>query len=135
MKLPSKIHYQSAKSDKFSILKNICCYHFLFFSGNIYKLLIILFGMNLCFDNSVFKLIIFFYGFIILFHLISSVLHTESFLFLYTYVSIELIDCYFLSSLALNAVLSTSSLNTLLFLVTNNCFDFNINLLYFMNSF
>ena len=37
----------------------------------------------------------------------------------YSYVSIELIDCILLALLALNAVLSSSSVNTLCFLVLN----------------
>ena len=43
--------------------------------------------------------------------------------------SIELIDCIPLSLLALNAILLTSSVNTLYFSLLNLCCDFNINLL------
>ena len=45
------------------------------------------------------------------------------------------INCLcFLSLLALNAILSTSSVKTLGFLLLNLCCDFNIFLLFFMNS-
>ena len=52
----------------------------------------------------------------------------------YAYVSIEHIDCILLSWFTLNATLLTSSVNTLCFLLLYPCCDFNINLLFFVNS-
>ena len=49
--------------------------------------------------------------------------------------NIELIDCIVLSSLALNAILLTSSVYALCFLLLNLCCDFNINLLLFFYEF
>ena len=46
-------------------------------------------------------------------HLIVSFLHIRSFLVPYAYVSIESIDYILLSSLALNSILLTSSVNIL----------------------
>ena len=63
----------------------------------------------------------FLYCFIILLFLISSFLHTRSLLILYVYVSIESIDCILLSSLALNAILLTFSVNTLCFSLPDLC--------------
>ena len=68
-----------------------------------------------------------------LLHSILSFLHTRYFLVSYAYVSIESIDCILLSSLELNAILVTSAVNTLCFLLQNLCCDFNIDL-FFMNS-
>ena len=69
-----------------------------------------------------------------LLHLLSS-FQCVIFLFgSYAYISIESIDCIHLLSLALNAILSTFSANTLRFSVLDICYDFDINLLFFMNS-
>ena len=46
------------------------------------------------------------------------------------YISKELIDCILLSSLALNPILLTSSINTLYFLFLSLCCDFNIAFLF-----
>ena len=54
----------------------------------------------------------FFYLFIIFIHLISSFLHIRYLLIPYTYVSIESIDHILLSSLALDTILLTFSVNT-----------------------
>ena len=50
--------------------------------------------------------------FIILLHLVFSSLHIKYLLVPYTYISIESIDCIILSSLELNAILVTSSINS-----------------------
>ena len=63
----------------------------------------------------------FLYCFIIMLFLISSFLHTRSLLILYVYVSIESTDCILLSSLALNAILLTFSVNTLCFSLPDLC--------------
>ena len=63
--------------------------------------------------------------------LISCFSHTRPFLVPYAYVSIESIDSILLSSLALNAVLAISLVNTLFFMLLNLCCDFSINLLLF----
>ena len=67
-----------------------------------------------------------FYCFILLLHLTSSFVHTRASLVAYAYVSIESIGCILLSSLALNPILLTSSVNTLRFLLVNLCYDFGI---------
>ena len=67
-------------------------------------------------------------------HSVSSFLCIFSSLVLFAHVSIESIDCILLSSLALNAILLTSSVNTLCFFILSLYCDFNINLLFFMNS-
>ena len=79
------------------------------------------------------KLIVFVF-LIVLPHLSSSFLLIRSLLVSYTYDSVELIDYATLSRLAVNAILFTSSVNTLCFSLTNRCCDFSINLLFFMNS-
>ena len=76
----------------------------------------------------------FLYCFIILMHLISSFWCTITLFVSYAYVSIKTIDCIHLSSLPLNAMLLISSVNALCFLLLNLCYDFNTNLLFFMNS-
>ena len=76
------------------------------------------------------------YYFIILLHLISSrISSTRSLLVPYAYISIELIDSILLPSLALNAILLTSSVNTLCFSLLNHCCDFIYIYIYiyFMN--
>ena len=50
------------------------------------------------------------------------------------YVSIKLNDCILLSSLPLNAILLTYSVNALCFSLLKLCRNFNINLC-FINSF
>ena len=50
------------------------------------------------------------------------------------YASIESINYTILSSLALNAIFLASSVNTLCLSILNLYYDFNINLLFFMNS-
>ena len=82
------------------------------------------------------KLIIFLNCFIILLHLsFFSFLHTISLLILYEYVSIKPNDCSLLSSLALNPISITYSVNRLFFLPKSLMFwcDFNINLLFFIH--
>ena len=76
------------------------------------------------------KLMILLHCFIILLHLVSSFLHIKSLLFPDVYVSIESIDCIVLLLLALNAILLTSSVDTLCISISNLCCDFNINLLF-----
>ena len=75
-----------------------------------------------------------FFCFIILLHLGSSFLYIKPLLVPYAHVSAESIYCILLSSLALNAILLTTSGNTLCFELLNLCCDLNINLLFFMNS-
>ena len=58
--------------------------------------------------------------------LVSSFLHTKSLL-----GKDESSDCLLLSSLARHAILLTSSVNTLYFLLLNLCCDFCIDLLFF----
>ena len=48
----------------------------------------------------------------------------------YAYASIESIDCILLTSLALNAILLTSLINTLCLSLLNLHGDFNINLFF-----
>ena len=73
------------------------------------------------------------YYFIILANLISTFLHTRSLLVPSAYASTGSVGCILLSSLALNAVLLPSSVNTLCFSLLNLCCDFNISLLFFIN--
>ena len=70
----------------------------------------------------------------ILIHLISSFLCIISLFVPYAFISIETIDCILLSSLAVNAILLTTSVSTLCFSLLNLCCYFDINLLLFMNS-
>ena len=49
----------------------------------------------------------------------------------YAHVFKESIDCILWSLLALNAILLTSSVNTLYLSFLNFCYDFDINLLFF----
>ena len=72
---------------------------------------------------------------VILLHLISSFLHTRFLLVPHAYSSLESIDCFLLSSLIVNAILLTFSINTLCFSLLNHCCDFSINLLFFINFF
>ena len=67
--------------------------------------------------------------------LVSSFLHTKSLLGTFAYVSTESSDCLLLSSLAREAILLTSSVNTLYFLLLHLCCDFCINLLFFYEFF
>ena len=85
----------------------------------------------LCFFWSIMKVNNFL--FFILLHLISSFSHTRSLLIPYAYMCIESIDYTFLSSLALNEILLTSSGKALYFSLLNFCCDFNINVLFFIN--
>ena len=71
---------------------------------------------------------------IVLVHLISTFLFIRSLLLPYAYVPIASTDYISLSSLAFNAIFSSSSVNTLCFSLVNPCCDFNINLLLFINS-
>ena len=64
----------------------------------------------------------------------SLFLYTSSWLIQYAYVSIEPIDCNLLSSLAVNAILLTSSVNTICFSLLSLCRYFNINFLFIMSS-
>ena len=65
---------------------------------------------------------------------------TSSFLFIIfsfvqcAYLSIESTDCVLLTLLALNAILITSSVNALCLSILNLYFDFNNNLLFFIDS-
>ena len=68
-----------------------------------------------------------------LLNLLSSFLHIKVLLGPYPYVPIESIDCILLSSLALSSILSTFPVNTLCFYASKS-WNFNINLLFFMNS-
>ena len=68
-------------------------------------------------------------------HLISSLLHTRSLLVPCTYVSIKSIDCILLSSFELKAILLSSSVKTLCLSLLNQCFVFNITLLFFYEFF
>ena len=74
---------------------------------------------------NIFKVNHLFECFMIFLHLISSFSHTRSLLVPFAYVSIELIDCILLSSLALNVML-TSSVNTVCFSLLYLYCDFNI---------
>ena len=76
------------------------------------------------------KIIIF-----VLFCYICSILHTSSLLISHAYVSIESIDCILLKSLELYSILLTSSVSTLCFPLLNLCWNFSINLLFFMNFY
>ena len=86
------------------------------------------------FSCNIIKINHFLYCFIILSHLISSFLHIRSLLVPYAYVSIESIDSILLSSLALNAILLTSSVNALFFSLLNLPCDHSISLLILSNS-
>ena len=83
------------------------------------------------------ELIIFLKCFIILLHLsfFFSFLHTIFLLILYEYVSIKPNDCSLLSSLALNPISITYSVNRLFFLSKSLMFwcDFNNNLWFFIH--
>ena len=59
---------------------------------------------------------------------------TRSLLLPYADVSTESIDSILLSSLPLNAILLTSSVNTLCFSLLSLCYDFNTNFFCFTNS-
>ena len=89
----------------------------------------------LCFLCSVIKIDHFLHRFIMLLHLVSSFLHIKSLHVPHASVSIESFDCILLSSLALNAILLTFSVNTLCFSLLNLCCVFNINLLFFYKFF
>ena len=71
-------------------------------------------------------------NFIILLDLISFFSFTRSLLVPYVYVSIESVDCIFLSSFELKAILSISSVKTCCLLL-NPCYVFDIDLLFFRN--
>ena len=60
---------------------------------------------------------------------------TRSLVVLYGYVSIESVDCILLSSFELKAILIISSLKTLCLSLLNLYCDFNIDLLFLMNSY
>ena len=90
----------------------------------------IFYFVSLYFSITSSKLIIFvLYYYIVTFNVFNSLLVS------YAYVSIESIDSILLSSLALNAILLTSSINTLCFSFLNLPYDFNINLLFFSKFF
>ena len=90
--------------------------------------------MFLCFFFcSIIKVSHFLYRFIILLHLISSLLLTKPLLVPYAYISIESIDCILLSSFKLKAILLISSVETLCLSLLNFCCIFNIDLLFFIN--
>ena len=112
---------------------------------HIHKLSLLIFFMVI--NNLFLVWIILFYDFfvtqskLIMFTLLfyiatfdSLLLHTRffpRFMCIYLYWIVELIDCI-RQLLALNAILLTSSVNTMYFLLLNCC-DFNINLLFFVN--
>ena len=79
-------------------------------------------NLNYVFFYNIIKVNDFLYCFIILLHLISSFSLTF-FLYLFhiAYVSIESIDCIFLSSFELNAILLISSVKTLCLSLLNFC--------------
>ena len=66
-------------------------------------------------------------------HLIFLFLHIKSLFVSYTDVSTVSVDFILLSSLALNVILSTSSVYTLCFLLLDLCCDSNINQLFLMS--
>ena len=74
------------------------------------------------------------YHFIILLHLIFSLSLTKSLFVPYAYVSIESIDCIFLSSFKLKVTLLISLVKTLRLSFLKLCCIFNIDLLLFINS-
>ena len=65
----------------------------------------------------------------------SSFSPIRSLVVLYGYVSIESVDCILLSSFELKAILIISSLKTLCLSLLNLYCDFNIDLLFLMNSY
>ena len=83
------------------------------------------------FSCNFIKIDYFLYCFNVFLSLISSFLRIMDLLLLYRYVSLQSIDCIVLSLLAINAILITSSVNTLCFLLQNLSCNFNINLLSF----
>ena len=74
----------------------------------------------------------FLYCFIILLHLISSLLHTR--FIPCAYISIKSIDCILLSSFEFKAILLILSVKTLRLSLSNLCCIFNIDLSLFINS-
>ena len=68
-------------------------------------------------------------------HLMFCFFHTRSWLVPHAHVSAKLIDCILLSSLALNAVLITSSVNALCFSLLDFYCDFNIDFIVFCEIF
>ena len=88
----------------------------------------------LCFFCNFIKVNHFLYCFFILLHLICSFYFNRSLLVPYVYASTESIDCILLLLLEHNAILLNSSVNKLCFLLVN-CWEFYINLLFFMNAF
>ena len=97
---------------------------------NMWAICNMLFYVFLC---NIIKTNHFLYFFITLLHLISSFKLTRPLLVPYAYVSIESIDFILLSSLALNAILLTSSVKREWFLLLNICCAFNSNC-FFRNS-
>ena len=83
------------------------------------------------FSCNFIKIDYFLYCFNVFLSLISSFLRIMDLLLLHRYVSLQSIDCIVLSLLAINAILITSSVNTLCFLLQNLSCNFNINLLSF----
>ena len=82
------------------------------------------------FSCNIIKVNYFLHYFVILLHLVSSFSHNKILLAPYAYVSTESIHFIISSSLALNTILLTSSVNALYFSLLNLCWDFNINLLF-----
>ena len=82
----------------------------------------------LCFFCNITIVSQFFHCWIISIHLFSFLC---SLFVPYAYVSVESMDCVLLSSLAINLILLTPSINTLCFSLLNLCCDFNINQLFF----
>ena len=90
---------------------------------------------NVFFFN-IFKVNQFLDCFIILLHLVFSLLHIKPFLVPYAYVSTKSIDCILLSTFELKAVLLLiSSVKILCLSLLNLCCVFNINLLFFYEFF
>ena len=96
---------------------------------NLWPIYIIFFNVFFC---NIIKVNYFLYCLIILFYLISSFSLTRSTLIPYAYVSIKSIDCIFYCHLNLELMSSLKALWVSLF---DLCCGFNINLLFFTNSF
>ena len=88
----------------------------------------------LCFFYNIIKVNYFLYHFIILLHLIFPFSLTRSSIVPYAYVSIESIDCNFLSVVEVKAIFLISSMKTLCLSPLKLCCIFNIDLLFLVNS-
>ena len=86
------------------------------------------------FFYNIIKVNYFLYHFIILLHLIFPFSLTRSSIVPYAYVSIESIDCNFLSVVEVKAIFLISSMKTLCLSPLKLCCIFNIDLLFLVNS-